>query len=118
MSEEQHVEIGALDPVRAFDQTLHDLYQIVEIFQADDTAMTPKDFLNATRAAHERLKAITTMTMIGLTTAVADKIPADVQAQHQAEIELEELMSTPEDKQRRMLKALREITFWTTRNDT
>jgi hypothetical protein len=110
--EDREVEFGTFDPVRAFEQTLFDLVQVVELFEPDDTAMTPKEFLNATAAAEERLKALVTITMAGVTGVVREKIPPEVMAEFRAEQDLDELMTSPEEKQKRMIKALRGIANW------
>lgn len=104
------LEIRAFDPVEAFETTLHDLVEIIQAFKADTTgAMDPLTFLKASKVASDRLKAISTMSITGLLGQVRDKIPMDVYSTFQQQVELEELMSTPEDKQRKMLQVLKDI---------
>jgi hypothetical protein len=103
----REMEVGAFDPVRVFEQTLFDLMQVVDIFEQTDSAMTPMEFLKATDAAKERLTALVTLTTTGVQASVAHKIPSEVRAQFQSEKDLEELMLTPEEKQKRLIKALR-----------
>lgn len=110
--DERDVEFGVFDPVNAFEQTVYDLVQVVEMFQPEDSAMTPKEFLKATAAAEERLKALVTVTMAGVTGAVQDKIPPEVMAEFRAEQDLDDLMTSPEEKHKRMIKALRGIANW------
>lgn len=106
--EEPRLEVGQFDPVVAFEQTLHDLLVTVETFR-DTDAITPLEFLNATKNAGERLKAISTYTMAALMTPVRGKITMEAQREFQSQLDLEELTMTPEDRQRRMAKALRDI---------
>lgn len=109
MSEDREVEFGTFDPVRAFEQTLFDLVAMVELFESPDTAMTAKEFLLAVAAAEERFKALVTVTMAGVTGVVQDKIPPEVMAEFRAERDLDDLMTSPEEKQKRMIKSLRAI---------
>lgn len=107
---ESPLEIRSFDPVDAFEQTLFDLVEIVNAFQADTSgAMDPLTFLQATKVASDRLNAISTMSITGLIGQVKSKIPMDVYSTFQQQVELEELMSTPEDKQRKMLQVLKDI---------
>ena len=103
------MEIGAFDPVQAFEQTLYDLIQVIEIFEPDDTAMTPMEFLNAAQVAKERLDAIVSVTTRGVIASVAQKIPESALSEFRAQKDLDDLMLTPEEKYKRMLKALRGI---------
>lgn len=109
---DRDIEYGTFDPVRAFEQTLFDLVQVVEVFEPDDSPLSAKEFLKATAAAEERLKALVTVTMAGVTGVVRDKIPPEVMAEFRAEQDLDELMTSPEEKQKRMIKALRSIANW------
>lgn len=109
MSDENEVEFGTFDPVWAFEQTLFDLIQVVELFEPADSPMSAKEFLAATAAADERLKALVTVTMAGVTGHVREKIPPEVMAEFRAEQDLDELMTPPEEKHQRMIKALRGI---------
>lgn len=107
------VEYARIDPVEAFEQTIHDVMQVVDLFKQVDSPMTPMEFLQAAYAAEERLKALTTFTMAGVTGGVRDKIPPEVQAQFQSQRDLDDLMTSPEEKHSRMIKALRGIaTSW------
>lgn len=109
---EHEFDVGAFDPVRAFEQTLNDLVEIVEMFDDPNSVIPPLEFLQATKAAGDRLKAISTITLAALMEPVSHKIPADVRDQFQQQIEFENLMATPEDQHKRMMKALRDITSW------
>lgn len=110
-SDESPLEIRTFDPVVAFEQTLHDLYEIIEAFQADDTgAMDAMTFLKASKTAEDRLRAISTMTVTGLMQSVGNKIPDEVRIEFESQIRLDELMESPEDKQRKMLEILKDIT--------
>lgn len=102
-------EIGALDPVAAFEQTLNDMVNVVKLFADDDSPMTAEDFLHATRAAGERLKAISMFTMAGILSPVAHKVSPEVRREFEEQIALEEMNLTDEERQRRMLKALRNL---------
>jgi hypothetical protein len=105
------MEIRAFDPVVAFEQTLFDLVEIIEAFKGDTSgAMDPMTFLQATKVASDRLRAISTLTVTGLSGAVRDKIPMDVYSTFMQQVELEELMDTPEDKHRKMLDILKDVT--------
>lgn len=106
------IEYGVFDPVQAFELTLHDLVQVVESFERPDSAMSPMEFLKASAAAEERLKATITFTLAGVTGHVREKIPAEVMTQFRSEQDLDELMTSPEEKQRRMIKALRAVATW------
>lgn len=103
------VEYAAFDPVDAFEQTISDLIQVVEMFQTPNSPMSPMEFLQAAAAAEERLEAITTVMMHGITGAVQGKIPPEVRAEFQSKKDLDELMTSPEEKQQRMIKSLRGI---------
>lgn len=97
------------DPIDAFERTLMDLCEIVDIFGADDSPMTPQEYLAAVRTLGDRLKAISLFAMNGVTSAVGHKVPSDVRSEFEAQLDLENLMETPEDQMRRMLKAIEGI---------
>jgi hypothetical protein len=107
--EARDVEFGTFDPVQAYDQTLSDLVEVVEMFQGSDSGMSPKEFLAVVAAAEERLKAITTVTIAGVTGSVRNKIPPEVSAEFRAQQDLDELMISLEEKQKRVIKTLRGI---------
>jgi hypothetical protein len=105
------LEIRTFEPLIAFEQTVFDLVEIIDAYKDDSTgAMDAMTFLQATKTASDRLRAISTMTVSGLLGAVSDKIPRDVYSTFQQQVELEELMDTPEDKHRKMVQALKDIT--------
>lgn len=111
MTDQSPLEIRTFDPVVAFEQTLYDLVEIVEAFQRDDTgAMDAATFLGATKTAEDRLQAIGTMTVHGLMQGAVHKIPDEVRMEFEAQKRLDEMMETPEDKQRKMLETLKDIT--------
>lgn len=112
MGDQPQYEVGAFDPVHSFQTTLFDLVTVVELFQEANSTMTPQEFLQAQKVARERMEAIVEVSMMGLTAPVAQKIPPEVMAEFRSQQDLDDLMLSPEEKHKRMIKAIKDIATW------
>lgn len=101
--------VESFDPVDAFEQAINDLILLTENFAADDSAVTPGEYLQGVTSISERIRAVALVTLTGAMALVADKIPTDVRDQHEAKRDFDALMSTPEDERKRLMKAIRSI---------
>jgi hypothetical protein len=105
---DQPMQIGAFDPTQAFDRTVQDLISVIQLFQEEET-IPPMEFLRAFRSAHETLTAVTQVTLTTLMNSVRSRIPDDVYHQHISEVEMEQLMSTPEQQAEKTIRALKNV---------
>ena len=70
------IEVGAVDPVQAFIQTLKDLIEITTVFK-DSDSIPPLDYLRATQQTRETFGAIIFAVMSSQMITVADKLPQE-----------------------------------------
>lgn len=78
------IEVGAVDPVQAFVQTLKDLVEITTVFKENDS-IPPLDYLRATQQTRETFGAIVFAVMSAQMVTVSDKLTPESRQAFDAE---------------------------------